>query len=136
MLAGVMFIRWLQVHATLTETNTVELPFVEHQPWPGERDSVGFADRALAKLRSTKCVLPIASSVVSVCLCDVRMSRRYDSRTTTFSPEGRLYQVEYAMEAISNAGSVIGVLAKDGIALVAEKKISSKVRDWIILCRM
>lgn len=31
------------------------------------------------------------------------------------------------MEAISNAGSVIGVLAKDGIALVAEKKISSKV---------
>lgn len=55
------------------------------------------------------------------------MSRRYDSRTTTFSPEGRLYQVEYAMEAISNAGSVIGVLAKDGIALVAEKKISSKV---------
>lgn len=33
------------------------------------------------------------------------------------------------MEAISNAGSVIGVLAKDGIALVAEKKISSKLLD-------
>jgi 20S proteasome subunit alpha 3 len=55
------------------------------------------------------------------------MARRYDSRTTTFSPEGRLYQVEYAMEAISNAGAVVGVLAKDGVALVAEKKISSKV---------
>jgi 20S proteasome subunit alpha 3 len=55
------------------------------------------------------------------------MARRYDSRTTIFSPEGRLYQVEYAMEAISNAGAAIGVLAKDGVVLVAEKKITSKV---------
>ena len=55
------------------------------------------------------------------------MSRRYDSRTTIFSPEGRLYQVEYAMEAISNAGSALGVLATDGVVLAAEKKITSKV---------
>jgi 20S proteasome subunit alpha 3 len=55
------------------------------------------------------------------------MARRYDSRTTIFSPEGRLYQVEYAMEAISNAGAAIGMLAKDGVVLVAEKKITSKV---------
>lgn len=57
------------------------------------------------------------------------MSRRYDSRTTIFSPEGRLYQVEYAMEAISNAGAAIGMLAKDGVVLIAEKKIISKVGD-------
>lgn len=56
------------------------------------------------------------------------MARRYDSRTTIFSPEGRLYQVEYAMEAISNAGAAIGVLAKDGVVIAAEKKITSKVR--------
>ena len=52
------------------------------------------------------------------------MSRRYDSRTTIFSPEGRLYQVEYAMEAISHAGTAIGILASDGIVLAAEKKSS------------
>eukprot|EP00004_Rigifila_ramosa_P024110 TRINITY_DN6908_c0_g1_i1.p1 TRINITY_DN6908_c0_g1~~TRINITY_DN6908_c0_g1_i1.p1 ORF type:complete len:255 (+),score=51.23 TRINITY_DN6908_c0_g1_i1:25-765(+) len=57
------------------------------------------------------------------------MSRRYDSRTTTFSPEGRLYQVEYAMEAIGHAGSAIGILAKDGIVLAAEKKITSKLLE-------
>jgi len=54
------------------------------------------------------------------------MARRYDSRTTIFSPEGRLYQVEYAMEAISNAGAAIGLLAKDGVVLAAEKRITSK----------
>ena len=54
------------------------------------------------------------------------MARRYDSRTTIFSPEGRLYQVEYAMEAIGNAGSAVGILAKDGVVLAAEKRITSK----------
>ena len=56
------------------------------------------------------------------------MSRRYDSRTTIFSPEGRLYQVEYAIEAISNAGAAVGILATDGVVLAAEKKIISKVQ--------
>jgi len=57
------------------------------------------------------------------------MARRYDSRTTTFSPEGRLFQVEYAMEAINLAGSTIGVLAEDGVVLVGEKKTTSKLLD-------
>eukprot|EP00761_Pharyngomonas_kirbyi_P010886 gb/GECH01010909.1/.p1 GENE.gb/GECH01010909.1/~~gb/GECH01010909.1/.p1 ORF type:complete len:250 (+),score=64.47 gb/GECH01010909.1/:1-750(+) len=57
------------------------------------------------------------------------MSRRYDRRTTIFSPEGRLYQVEYAMEAISHAGTALGIQAKDGIILAAEKKITSKLLD-------
>ncbi|KAH6897541.1 proteasome subunit alpha type 4 [Coprinopsis sp. MPI-PUGE-AT-0042] len=52
------------------------------------------------------------------------MARRYDSRTTIFSPE-----VEYAMEAISHAGTVLGVLAKDGVVLAAEKKVTGKLLD-------
>jgi len=55
------------------------------------------------------------------------MARRYDFRTTIFSPEGRLYQVEYAMEAISHAGAAVGILAKDGIVLAAEKKKSKQI---------
>ncbi|AAW44007.1 hypothetical protein CNBF2840 [Cryptococcus deneoformans B-3501A] len=57
------------------------------------------------------------------------MARRYDSRTTIFSPEGRLYQVEYAMEAISHAGTVLAVLSKEGIAMAAEKKVTGKLLD-------
>mmetsp|Transcript_41944 Transcript_41944/g.164348 ORF Transcript_41944/g.164348 Transcript_41944/m.164348 type:complete len:96 (-) Transcript_41944:788-1075(-) len=57
------------------------------------------------------------------------MARRYDSRTTIFSPEGRLYQVEYAMEAIGNAGAAVGVKSDEGIVLAAEKKITSKLLE-------
>ncbi|CAG8544596.1 8698_t:CDS:2 [Funneliformis caledonium] len=57
------------------------------------------------------------------------MARRYDARTTIFSPEGRLYQVEYAMEAISHAGTALGILASDGIVIAAEKKVTSKLLE-------
>ncbi|EPR60472.1 putative proteasome subunit alpha type [Toxoplasma gondii TgCatPRC2] len=57
------------------------------------------------------------------------MARRYDSRTTTFSPEGRLYQVEYALEAINNASSTLGILATDGVVLAADKMVTSKLLD-------
>lgn len=57
------------------------------------------------------------------------MSRRYDSRTTVFSPEGRLYQVEYAQEAIASAGTAIGILASNGVVLACEKKVTSKLLD-------
>lgn len=56
-------------------------------------------------------------------------SRRYDSRTTIFSPEGRLYQVEYALESISHAGTAIGIMASDGIVLAAERKVTSKLLE-------
>lgn len=53
------------------------------------------------------------------------MARRYDSSTTTFSPEGRLHQVEYAIEAINNAGTCVGILARDGVVMASEKKLTS-----------
>uniref|UniRef100_A0AC35U3M0 Proteasome subunit alpha type n=1 Tax=Rhabditophanes sp. KR3021 TaxID=114890 RepID=A0AC35U3M0_9BILA len=61
------------------------------------------------------------------------MARRYDSRTTIFSPEGRLYQVEYAMEAISHAGTCLGIQASDGILVAAEKRNVNKLLDESVL---
>ena len=42
---------------------------------------------------------------------------------------GRLYQVEYAMEAIGHAGTCLGILASDGIVLAAEKRNTNKLLD-------
>jgi hypothetical protein len=68
------------------------------------------------------------SKIYKICF----QARRYDSRTTIFSPEGRLYQVEYAMEAISHAGTCLGILAKDGILLAAERRNTNKLLDNVI----
>ena len=57
------------------------------------------------------------------------MSRQYDTKTTIFSPEGRLYQVEYAMEAINHAGNCLGLLASDGILLAAEYRLVTPLLD-------
>lgn len=67
-------------------------------------------------------------TIISNCFSSFQ-ARRYDSRTTIFSPEGRLYQVEYAMEAISHAGTCLGILAKDGILLAAERRNTNKLLD-------
>lgn len=40
-----------------------------------------------------------------------------------------LFQVEYAMEAISHAGTAIGIISKYGVVIAAEKKIVSKLLD-------
>ena len=45
------------------------------------------------------------------------MSRKYDSLTSIFTPEGRLLQVENAIKNIGNAGLCIGILTKEGIIL-------------------
>lgn len=43
-----------------------------------------------------------------------------------------MYQVEYAMEAISHAGTCLGILAKDGILLAAEKRDTNKLLDNVV----
>lgn len=44
---------------------------------------------------------------------------------------GRLYQVEYAMEAIGHAGTCLGILANDGVVLAAERRNINKLLDEV-----
>jgi hypothetical protein len=51
----------------------------------------------------------------------------YDLSVTTFSPDGRVFQIEYATKAVDNSGTVVGIKCKDGVVLGVEKLIPSKM---------
>lgn len=49
----------------------------------------------------------------------------YDRGVNTFSPEGRLFQVEYAIEAIKLGSTAIGIQTPGGVVLAVEKRVTS-----------
>jgi proteasome alpha subunit len=51
----------------------------------------------------------------------------YDRAITVFSPDGRLFQVEYAREAVKRGTTTIGVKFNTGVVLIADKRSSSKL---------
>ncbi|EMP27746.1 Iron-responsive element-binding protein 2, partial [Chelonia mydas] len=58
--------------------------------------------------------------------------RDFNPAAPGFSPAGgRLYQVEYAMEAIGHAGTCLGILANDGVLLAAERRNIHKLLDEV-----
>src|SRR6056297_2030961 len=53
----------------------------------------------------------------------------YDRGITIFSPDGRLYQVEYAREAVKRGTASIGIRAEDGVVLAADKRARSPLME-------
>lgn len=55
--------------------------------------------------------------------------REYDEAITIFSPEGRIYQVEYALELVKRGAPVAGVAVKEGVVLTTVEILTSALED-------
>lgn len=53
----------------------------------------------------------------------------YDRAITIFSPDGSLYQVDYAFEAVKKGWTTLGVRTKSAVVIVAEKRRTSQLLD-------
>lgn len=53
----------------------------------------------------------------------------YDRGVSTFSPEGRLFQVEYSLEAIKLGSTAVGIKTKEGVILGVEKRATSRLLE-------
>ncbi|HIE31146.1 MAG TPA: archaeal proteasome endopeptidase complex subunit alpha [Methanosarcinales archaeon] len=53
----------------------------------------------------------------------------YDRAITVFSPDGRLFQVEYAREAVKRGTTAIGIKTMDGVILLVDKRITSHLLE-------
>ncbi len=51
----------------------------------------------------------------------------YDRSITMFSPDGRLLQVEYAKKTVKQGSTAVGMVCKDGVLLVADKRITNNL---------
>jgi proteasome alpha subunit len=49
----------------------------------------------------------------------------YDRAITVFSPDGRLFQVEYAMELVNRGATIIGIQSEEGVVLGSEENIEA-----------
>jgi 20S proteasome subunit alpha 6 len=60
----------------------------------------------------------------------LKMRSQYDSDITTWSPQGRIFQIEYAMEAVKQGSAAIGLKSKTHAVVACVKRSSSELASY------
>ncbi|CAM9583438.1 unnamed protein product, partial [Hapterophycus canaliculatus] len=68
----------------------------------------------------------LSAAAVMSALGAQSVDSKYDAGTTMFSPKGRLYQVEYAAEAVARSRPAVGICTGEGVVLCSLKTIQNK----------
>ncbi|MEM4573001.1 MAG: archaeal proteasome endopeptidase complex subunit alpha [Candidatus Caldarchaeum sp.] len=57
------------------------------------------------------------------------MTGAYDRAITVFSPQGRLYQVEYALETVRSGSTALSLVCNEGVVLAVEERMHTKLQS-------
>jgi len=57
------------------------------------------------------------------------MTGAYDRAITVFSPQGRLYQVEYALETVRSGSTALSIVVEEGVVLAVEERMHTKLQN-------
>lgn len=49
----------------------------------------------------------------------------YDLAASTFSPDGRIFQIEYAQKAVDNCGTILALAGKNGVVTAVDRTVLS-----------
>lgn len=74
------------------------------------------------KIHRTKVPMVCLTNVMIICF-------QYDLSASQFSPDGRVFQIDYAAKAIEQSGTVIGLRGKNGVVLAVEKIVRSPLYE-------
>lgn len=111
----------------------MQLNSYNHIEWLKYDDGNGHVSQVSFRSQMSQCRIATTSTQsIKLPLSNLAMfltRSEYDRGVSTFSPEGRLFQVEYSLEAIKLGSTAIGILTSEGVILGVEKRVTSPLLE-------